>query len=180
MVRRHRTRTIATPLLSQICRINLRVCSATRPSSTLYRYFVIHVRWSFMSKTAWELRRDSDVTPSLSSVVVSSGSPERRGAFWAISTKSRPLCSIAKEGRCANASHWTRLKPPKREDGEWTLPARSVSAPSPLRRSESSHRVFFLIDKPWPVRVERTAISAEPDGIGQIPNLQSGQSAYWR
>jgi hypothetical protein len=43
-----------------------------------------------------------------------------------------------------------------------------------LLRSESSHHVSFLIDQHWPLQVERTAISAEPDGIGQIPNPQSG------
>lgn len=32
----------------------------------------------------------------------------------------------------------------------------------------------------WPLQVERTAMSAEPDGIGQIPNPQSGQSVHWR
>jgi len=73
-------RTIATSLLSQICRIKSRVRSATRPVSTLYRYFVIHTTWYFRSKTAWALRRYSAISPFCSTVAKSSP-PERRGDY---------------------------------------------------------------------------------------------------
>jgi hypothetical protein len=48
-------RTITTPRAAQICRINSRARSATRPRITFYRYFVTRITWYFMSYTACAL-----------------------------------------------------------------------------------------------------------------------------